>query len=79
MTSPVTKEPTNMTFGFIGMQFKLLKAEGPNISKAGKPDFVAVALDVGGDKFASYLGTPIEKNPFLGMRGLRLGLVVGGC
>jgi len=26
-------------------------------------------LDVGGDKFASYLGTPIEKNPFLGMRG----------
>jgi DNA polymerase-1 len=50
MTSPVTKEPTNMTFGFIGMLFKLLKAEGPNISKAGKPDFVAVALDVGGDK-----------------------------
>jgi DNA polymerase-1 len=50
MTSPVTKEPTNMTFGFIGMLFKLLKAEGPNISKAGKPDFVVVALDVGGDK-----------------------------
>ncbi len=50
MTSPVTKEPTNMTFGFIGMLFKLLKAEGPNILKAGKPDFVAVALDVGGDQ-----------------------------
>jgi len=31
-------------------------------------------LDVGGDKFASYLGTPIEKNPFLGMRGLRFSL-----
>jgi phosphotransferase system enzyme I (PtsI) len=31
-------------------------------------------LDVGGDKFASYLGTPIERNPFLGMRGLRFSL-----
>ena len=31
-------------------------------------------LDVGGDKFASYLGTPIEKNPFLGLRGLRFSL-----
>jgi DNA polymerase I len=50
MTSPVTKEPTNMTFGFVGLLFKLLKAEGPGISRAGKPDFVVVALDVGGDK-----------------------------
>ncbi len=50
MTSPVTKEPTNMTFGFIGMLFKLLRAEGPNISKAGKPDLIVLALDVGGDK-----------------------------
>ncbi|HYE63925.1 MAG TPA: DNA polymerase I [Phycisphaerales bacterium] len=50
MTSPVTKEPTNMTFGFIGMLFKLLKAEGPNISRAGKPDYIVLALDVGGDK-----------------------------
>ncbi|HYR52660.1 MAG TPA: phosphoenolpyruvate--protein phosphotransferase [Candidatus Dormibacteraeota bacterium] len=32
-------------------------------------------LDVGGDKFASYLGTPIEKNPFLGLRGLRFSLL----
>src|SRR5438034_208680 len=31
-------------------------------------------LDVGGDKFASYLGTPIEKNPFLGLRGPRFSL-----
>jgi phosphoenolpyruvate-protein phosphotransferase (PTS system enzyme I) len=31
-------------------------------------------LDVGGDKFASYLGTPTERNPFLGMRGLRFSL-----
>jgi DNA polymerase-1 len=50
MTSPVTKEPTNMTFGFIGMLLKLLKAEGPNISKAGKPDYIALALDVSGDR-----------------------------
>src|SRR5688572_114985 len=32
-------------------------------------------LDVGGDKFASYLGTPVERNPFLGMRGLRFSLL----
>ncbi len=50
MTSPVTKEPTNMSFGFVGMLFKLLKAEGPNISRAGKPDYICLALDVGGDK-----------------------------
>ena len=31
-------------------------------------------LDVGGDKFASYLGTPVERNPFLGMQGLRFSL-----
>ena len=27
MTSPVTKEPTNMTFGFLGMLLKLLRGE----------------------------------------------------
>jgi len=31
-------------------------------------------LDVGGDKFASYLGTPVERNPFLGVRGIRFSL-----
>jgi phosphoenolpyruvate-protein phosphotransferase (PTS system enzyme I) len=31
-------------------------------------------LDVGGDKFADYLGAPAERNPFLGMRGLRFSL-----
>jgi DNA polymerase-1 len=49
MTSPVTKEPTNMTFGFVGMLLKLLKAEGPNLAAAGKPDYVAVVIDVSGD------------------------------
>jgi DNA polymerase I len=47
MSSPVTKEPTNMSFGFIGMLLKLLRGEG---NLGGKPDFVAVTLDVSGDR-----------------------------
>jgi DNA polymerase I len=53
MTSPVTKEPTNMSFGFVGMLLKLLRADPnatPNLARAGKPDYVAVALDVSGDR-----------------------------
>ncbi|MFA6046741.1 MAG: 5'-3' exonuclease H3TH domain-containing protein, partial [Phycisphaerales bacterium] len=50
MTSPVTKEPTNMTFGFVGMLLKLLKAADPGIKRAGTPDYVAVTLDVSGDR-----------------------------
>ncbi|MCH7962019.1 MAG: hypothetical protein IIC49_06750, partial [Planctomycetes bacterium] len=48
MTSPVTMEPTNLTFGFVGMLLKLLRGEGANLG--GKPDYVAVALDVSGDR-----------------------------
>ena len=45
------------------------------IVEAMRPRPVVIrTLDVGGDKFASYLGTPIERNPFLGMRGLRFSL-----
>ena len=29
MTSPVTKEPTNMSFGFLGMLLKLLRMGSP--------------------------------------------------
>lgn len=47
MTSPVTKEPTNMTFGFVGMLLKLLRGEG---KIGGRPEYVAVTLDVSGDK-----------------------------
>ena len=50
MSSPVTKEPTNMTFGFIGMLLKLLRAEGKVGADGGKPDFVVVTLDVSGDR-----------------------------
>ncbi|USN99910.1 MAG: DNA polymerase I [Phycisphaeraceae bacterium] len=50
MTSPVTKEPTNMTFGFVGMLLKLLRAEGTHLQGEGAPTHVAVALDVGGDR-----------------------------
>jgi DNA polymerase-1 len=42
LSSPVTQEPTNATFGFVGMLLKLFKA--------CKPDYVIVALDVGGDQ-----------------------------
>jgi len=41
MSSPVTKEPTNATFGFVGMLLKVLGTL--------KPDYLAVAIDVSGD------------------------------
>jgi len=47
MTSPVTKEPTNLTFGFVGMLLKLLRGEG---EIGGPPNYLAVALDVSGDR-----------------------------
>lgn len=47
MSSPVTKEPTNMSFGFIGMLLKLLRGEG---NLGGKPDYVAVTIDVSDDR-----------------------------
>jgi len=42
MTSPVTGEPTNMTYGFVGMLLKVLREY--------KPDYLAVVIDVSGDK-----------------------------
>lgn len=47
MTSPVTREPTNMTFGFVGMLLKLLRGEG---NLGGRPDYLAVVVDVSGDR-----------------------------
>ncbi|MHC4219087.1 MAG: 5'-3' exonuclease H3TH domain-containing protein, partial [Planctomycetota bacterium] len=42
MTSPVTQEPTNMTFGFVGILLKLMREYAP--------DYLAVVIDVSGDK-----------------------------
>ncbi len=42
MTSPVTKEPTNATFGFVGMLLKVLREE--------RPDYLAVVVDASGDR-----------------------------
>ena len=50
MTSPVTQEPTNLTFGFVGMLLKLLRGEGEHLQGDGAPTHIAVALDVSGDK-----------------------------
>ncbi|MEN0021244.1 MAG: DNA polymerase I, partial [Planctomycetota bacterium] len=49
MTSPVTGEPTNLTFGFVGMLLKLLRGEG-HAGEHGGPHSIAVALDVSGDR-----------------------------
>jgi phosphoenolpyruvate-protein phosphotransferase len=40
----------------------------------GKP-LVIRTLDVGGDKPLQYLPLPVEENPFLGIRGIRVGLL----
>ena len=70
MTSPVTKEPTNMTFGFVGMLLKLLRGEG---KMQGRPDYVAVVIDVSGDRgtfrsqiFPEYKATRSEPPEDLG-------------
>ncbi len=42
MTSPVTREPTNLTFGFTGILLKLIREY--------RPDYLAVVVDVGGDQ-----------------------------
>jgi DNA polymerase I len=42
LRSPVTNEPTNMTFGFVGVLLKLLRER--------KPDYLAVVIDASGDR-----------------------------
>jgi len=41
------------------------------IAAVGDEEVIIRVLDVGGDKVASYLGIPRERNPYLGMRGIR--------
>ncbi|MEL6796458.1 MAG: 5'-3' exonuclease H3TH domain-containing protein, partial [Planctomycetota bacterium] len=51
MTSPVTGEPTNMSFGFVGMLLKLLRGHEASMQAVGgPPTYLAVALDVSGDR-----------------------------
>lgn len=50
MSSPVTGEPTNMTYGFVGMMLKLIRNDGKHLQGDGAASYIAVALDVGGDK-----------------------------
>tara|TARA_R110002096_G_scaffold435816_6_gene663408 strand:+ start:36433 stop:39324 length:2892 start_codon:yes stop_codon:yes gene_type:complete len=50
MSSPVTGEPTNMTYGFVGMLLKLLRNDGSHLVGDGAVSYLAVALDIGGDK-----------------------------
>lgn len=42
MRSPVTGEPTHMTFGFMGMLLKLLRQD--------RPEYLAVVIDAAGDR-----------------------------
>lgn len=42
MVSAVTKEPTHLTFGFVGMLLKLLREH--------RPEYLAVVIDVSGDR-----------------------------
>ena len=42
MSSPVTNEPTNATFGYVGMLLKVLREY--------KPDYLVVAMDKSGDR-----------------------------
>src|SRR6202000_1872349 len=41
----------------------------------GEKPLVIRTLDVGGDKPLKYLPLPPEENPFLGIRGIRIGLL----
>jgi len=42
LTSPVTHEPTNLTFGFVGVLLRLIREH--------KPDYLAVVIDASGDR-----------------------------
>ncbi len=50
MTSTVTNEPTNLTFGFVGMLLKLLREDGKIAEHGSHADYIALALDVSGDR-----------------------------
>jgi len=57
-------------------QFQILREIGQAISINGKKDrpVIVRTLDVGGDKDLPYLDLPVEENPFLGVRAIRMSL-----
>lgn len=56
LSSPVTREPTNLTFGFVGMILKLLREQ--------RPEYLAVVIDASGDRktFRSELDPEYKAN-----------------
>ena len=60
----------NSTIPTLEQQSKVLK----EITKKFTGTIVYRTLDIGGDKQVDYLNLPIEENPFLGVRGIRLSL-----
>ena len=61
----------NSTIPTLEQQSKVLE----EITKKFTGTIVYRTLDIGGDKQVDYLNLPIEENPFLGTRGIRLSLV----
>ena len=47
-----------------------------NIQQKFKGKITYRTLDIGGDKQVEYLSLPVEENPFLGVRGIRLSLQI---
>lgn len=45
----------------------------------GQRKVIIRTIDVGGDKHLDYLPLPVEENPALGLRGIRLGQARPGC
>ena len=60
----------NSTIPTLEQQSKVLQ----EITKKFTGTIVYRTLDIGGDKQVDYLNLPIEENPFLGVRGIRLSL-----
>ena len=45
----------------------------------GQRKVIIRTIDVGGDKHLDYLPLPVEENPALGLRGIRLGQARRSC
>jgi len=79
-TAKTAKEEGAEGIGLLRSEF-LFKAVKPSLEKQQKAykeifdifdDITVRTLDVGGDKDLPYIQIPVEENPFLGVRGVRL-------